>query len=500
MNSKIVTTKSFLKKKNIKNKKIVLVGGVFDLVHIGHVDYLNEASKLGDILIVALTHNKYVNKGPFRPYFNTNQRADFLSNLKTVDYIIINNEISPKRIISSLKPAYYVKGPDYKDQSQDLTKNIIQEKKLIKKFGGMFRTTKGRQFSSSKILNQESDILNKDAKMFLGKINKESLFSKFLNELDKIKNSKIVLFGEAILDEFTYVETRGKSQKSNILSTAFREKETNLGGVLIIACHLSSFFKEIELIIVGKLKKDIKKQLPANIKIKEISVKNFSTIKKNRFVDYYSKAKLFQINENDVFTLSSEDEKKIINQLKVFAKKGFHFVLTDFGHGLFNKSIVKFLNSKSIKKFINCQSNSSNYGYNIFTKFNNSKLTCVDEVEFRLATQERLEHIKPIIQKNKKSLLKFKNLIITMGKNGCYYLNNKKISFIPTMFKNQLDTLGAGDAFFSGMIICDHIKSMSEIEKSIIAHIFGGIHSNVYGNKNYLKKDKVLTTLRYILK
>tara|TARA_Y100000816_G_scaffold292453_1_gene287812 strand:+ start:2808 stop:4310 length:1503 start_codon:yes stop_codon:yes gene_type:complete len=500
LNSKIITTKSFLKKKNIKNKKVVLVGGVFDLVHIGHVDYLNEASKLGDILIVALTHNKYVNKGPFRPYFNTSQRAEFLSNLKTVDYIIINNEVSPKRIISSLKPAYYVKGPDYKDQNQDFTKNIIQEKKLIKKFGGLFKTTKGRQFSSSKILNQESDILNKDAKIFLRKINKEKLFSKFLSQLHKIKDSKIVLFGEAILDEFTYVETRGKSQKSNILSTAFRDKETNLGGVLIIACHLSSFFKEIELIIIGKLKKDIKKQLPINIKIKEINIKNFSTIKKNRFVDYYSKTKLFQINENDVFTLSSKDEKKIINQLKVFAKKKFNFALTDFGHGLFNKSIVKFLNAKSIKKFINCQSNSSNYGYNIFTKFNNSKLTCVDEVEFRLATQERLENIKPIIQKNQKSLLKFKNLIITMGKNGCYYLNKKKIYFIPTMFKNQLDTLGAGDAFFSGMIICDYIKSMSVVEKSIIAHIFGGIHSNVYGNENYLKKDKVLTTLRYILK
>ena len=66
MNSKITTIKSFLKKKNIKNKNN-FSRGVFDLVHIGHIDYLNAASKLGEILVVSLTDDKCVNKGPFRP-------------------------------------------------------------------------------------------------------------------------------------------------------------------------------------------------------------------------------------------------------------------------------------------------------------------------------------------------------------------------------------------------------------------------------------------------
>ena len=132
-----------------------------------------------------------------------------------------------------------------KDLITKIKVKILQKynfrKKFSKKYGGIFKITKGRQFSSSKILNQESDILNIEAKSFLTKFNKLNLFSKFLIELKNIKNTKIVLFGEAILDEFTYVETRGKSQKSNILSTAFLEKKINLGGVLIIACHLSSF-------------------------------------------------------------------------------------------------------------------------------------------------------------------------------------------------------------------------------------------------------------------
>ena len=138
--------------------------------------------------------------------------------------------------------------------------------------------------------------------------------------------------------------------------------------------------------------------------------------------------------------------------------------------------------------------------YNIFTKFNNSNLICVDENEFRLSMQERIQNIKNLIIKNKKKFFKHKKFIVTMGKNGCYFLNNKKLSFAPTLFKNQVDTLGAGDAFFCGMIICDLLKSLKDEEKSIISHVFGGMHSNIYGNENYLTKSKVLTTLKYILK
>ncbi len=500
MTSKILTPEIFLKGKNFKNKKIVLTSGVFDVVHLGHIDYLNEASKLGDILVVALTEDKFVRKGPYRPYFSIKERVEFLQSLSMVDYIIVSNSYSPTKIISLIKPSFYVKGQDYKDQKQDITGNIAIEKKLVKKYGGQFVITKGRQFSSSKIINNESDILNENSKKFLKKINTKSLFNKFSNELKIIKESNLVLFGEPIIDEFTYVETRGKSQKSNILSTAFLERKTNLGGILIIASHLSTFLKKVVVIIVGKLPKEIKEKLPNNVEVKEISSDVSSIIKKNRYVDYYNKSKLFQINHNDIFSLDKKTEKKIIKIINFYIKKKYKFVLADFGHGLFSNSITKYLNSKKIHKYINCQSNSSNYGYNIFTKFVNGKVICVDENEFRLSCQDRTREINFLIKKNKKLFQKYSNLVVTMGKNGCYFSNRDQISFTPTIFKNQLDTVGSGDAFFVGMIICDHINLLTDKEKSVIAHVFGGLHSNVFGNEKFIRKIDVINTLKYILK
>ena len=78
--------------------------------------------------------------------------------------------------------------------------------------------------------------------------------------------------------------------------------------------------------------------------------------------------------------------------------------------------------------------------------------------------------------------------------------NKEVVKIQPEVIRGTYSRLGAGDAFFAGMIICDLIKSLNETEKSIISHVFGGIHSNVFGNENFLTKDKIITTLRYILK
>ena len=497
--NKILSIDSFIKKK-INKKRIVLVGGAFDLFHLGHLTYLKEASKYGDILVVALTVDKFIKKGVGRPYFSENQRAEILSHLNLVDYIIFNHETSPVKIIKSIKPGHYVKGPDYKNLKDDISQNIIKEKKLVEKYNGIFRTTVGKTFSSTTLLNKNSDILTPEAKLFLSTAKKKSIKIKINRNINLIKDQNIFLVGENIVDEFTYVKTRGKSQKSNILSTSFLKKESHLGGVLMIASHLASFFRRIDVLLIGKINTDIKKKLPKNVFIKTIPCKNFDTVQKNRFIDQYSKTKLYQINHNDVFQLSIDDQNKIKKAIKNFSDKKYKIVITDFGHGIFDESMTSFVNQLKIKKYINCQTNSSNFGFNIFSKFSKSHLLCIDEQEFRLFSKNRHLPIDTLLKKNKNNLRGYKNFIITMGKNGCFYKDTKnKISFAPTLFNRIKDTLGSGDAFFCGMIISDQIKALSPTEKNIFSHIFGGMHSNVFGNEKYITKQDLIFNLNHIL-
>ena len=132
----INSLKKRIKREKLKKNKIVLCHGVFDLIHIGHIKHFKEAKKNGDFLIVSITADKYVNKGSGRPIFNQFLRAEFLSSLSSIDAVYINENQTSEKIISIIKPDIYFKGPDYKNNQNDKTKNIYKEVALTKKFGG----------------------------------------------------------------------------------------------------------------------------------------------------------------------------------------------------------------------------------------------------------------------------------------------------------------------------------------------------------------------------
>ena len=166
MNNKIFYP-DILKKiliKKIKNKKVVLCHGVFDLLHFGHIKHFEEAKNYGDILVVSITPDKFVNKGPSRPMFNEDIRMKSLAALEIIDYVTINDSVSAVNIIKKLKPNFYCKGPDYKDHKKDVTKNINKEKEAIKSCKGKIVYTSGETFSSGSIINKYSDKLDTDTK------------------------------------------------------------------------------------------------------------------------------------------------------------------------------------------------------------------------------------------------------------------------------------------------------------------------------------------------
>ena len=153
-------------------KKIVLCHGVFDLVHLGHIKHFKSAKKFGDFLIVSITTNKFINKGPGRPIFDQNQRLEYLKELKIIDEVIISNKESAEDVIKIVKPDFYVKGPDYKINSKDKTQNIKKEKTLVERYGGKIKYTADLTFSSSNIINTSNYLFTAEQKKFINKLKK----------------------------------------------------------------------------------------------------------------------------------------------------------------------------------------------------------------------------------------------------------------------------------------------------------------------------------------
>ncbi|MDP3766365.1 MAG: D-glycero-beta-D-manno-heptose 1-phosphate adenylyltransferase [Nanoarchaeota archaeon] len=114
-----------------QNKKIVTTNGVFDILHVGHIRYLQKAKSMGDVLIVAVNSDESVKKikGPKRPLNNQNDRAEVLAALRCINYITIFNEESPINTLEKIRPDIHVKGGDYGIGQ-------IVEKKTVEKNGG----------------------------------------------------------------------------------------------------------------------------------------------------------------------------------------------------------------------------------------------------------------------------------------------------------------------------------------------------------------------------
>jgi len=105
-----------IKKLRKINKKIVFTNGCFDLLHIGHTGLLDFAKRLGDVLVVAINSDKSLGclKSHKRPLVGEKDRAKVLLSLKSVDYVVVFNEQTPKEVLSELQPDILVKGGDYK--------------------------------------------------------------------------------------------------------------------------------------------------------------------------------------------------------------------------------------------------------------------------------------------------------------------------------------------------------------------------------------------------
>jgi D-beta-D-heptose 7-phosphate kinase/D-beta-D-heptose 1-phosphate adenosyltransferase len=118
MKAKILSTDEMLKERErlrVAGARLVFTNGVFDLLHVGHVRYLAEAQALGDALVVAINSDRSVRdlKGPDRPVFEEAERAEILAALRSVTYVVVFDDVSPRSLIGRLLPDVLVKGGDY---------------------------------------------------------------------------------------------------------------------------------------------------------------------------------------------------------------------------------------------------------------------------------------------------------------------------------------------------------------------------------------------------
>ena len=419
-----------------KGKSIVLCHGVFDLLHVGHIKHLKKAKNLGDKLIVTVTSDRFVNKGPNRPVFNQNLRCEAIAALESVDFVAVNDSPTAINSIKTLKPNIYCKGKDYKNLKDDITGEIKNEIKELKKINGKVFFTEELTFSSSRLINRSTDFYSDKQKKIIKKINKNYNFKLIKKTIDNFKELKILVIGETIIDQYIFSEALGKSGKEPMLVLKEFKKDQYLGGVLNIARNLSEFSNKISILSnLGEKKdylKEIKSELPKKIKTNFIFKKDSPTIVKRRYVDKVNNSKVIGIyNINDEI-LSKKNELQFNKLLEREIKKNDLVIVSDYGHGLISKKSAKIICKYSNFLALNAQVNASNIGYHTIRNYNNFDTLIINEKEIRHEMRDKISKLEFLMTKLSKEKI-INNLIVTLGGKGSVLYNRKKINISTSM-------------------------------------------------------------------
>ncbi|MDX1425593.1 MAG: adenylyltransferase/cytidyltransferase family protein, partial [Kiloniellales bacterium] len=267
-------------------RRVVLAHGTFDLLHMGHVRHLEQARAEGDVLIVTITGDAYVNKGPGRPVFTAPLRAEMLAALGYVNWVAINEAPTAENVIAALKPDVYAKGADYAEAENDATGKIVDERASVEDYGGRIHFTDDITFSSSSLLNRFFDIHDPNLRSYLEQQRERDIADTLLATIESVRDYRVLLVGDAIIDEYHYVSPLGKSPKENLIATLYRDREVFAGGVIAAANHVASFCREVEVLTClgenDSFEAEVLDAVKPNVKLSAIRRPGVPTTRKSR--------------------------------------------------------------------------------------------------------------------------------------------------------------------------------------------------------------------------
>lgn len=486
-----------------QGQRIAMCHGVFDLLHPGHLRHLASAKALADVLVVSVTADRFVNKGPGRPAFNEALRAEALASLVAVDYVLITPDATALPAIAAIRPDFYVKGGDYADESSDATGNIRRERELVESFGGRLVHTDEIVFSSSQLINRYLPQHTEAATEWLARLRDKYSIEDVLGWLDRIAELRVVVVGETIIDAYTQCEALGKSSKDPVLCFSRGESVEHAGGILAIAGHCRGLGASTT-VVTGMNRRDfegpgIQVLRDAGVQVSAVDVDPRLTIRKERFIDDRTSARVLELYDMDDSPLQQEVESEFLSRLHEATAQADVVIVADYGHGLLSDSSVAMLSSLPTFLAVNTQSNAGNRGFNSVSRYPRADFVTLNGAEARLEVRRRhvdLGEFIPSLQ----SKLRAKEVLVTLGSDGLdLYTQDAGISHAPALAPFVRDRVGAGDALLSITALLSAVQAPPELI-GFLGNLVGAWAVSFVGNEQTLDRGTLARQVNSTLK
>lgn len=320
--------------------------------------------------------------------------------------------------------------------------------------------------------------------------------------LDGAARLRVLVVGEAIIDQYVTCETLGKAGKEPILAARYLREESFVGGSLAIANHVAAAGSQVAVNTVLGAEEShesfIREHMNPAIELKFHFMPDAPTITKRRFVEEYPSQKLFEL----YVARHPEAESQTVDAFRealAAALPAFDVVIVaDYGHGLIDDASAALICERAPFLAVNVQMNAENRGFSTVSKYSRADFVSASETEVRLEARDRRTPLNDIVA-SLADRLSCQRVLVTRGGEGCLVLDPEEgFSNVPALTTNVVDRIGAGDAVLAVSALVAAQAAPGSLMGAVAAAV-GAQAVRVVGNRSSFDPDEMLADLAAIL-
>ena len=345
---------------------------------------------------------------------------------------------------------------------------------------------------------------SEEVNRFLKKFSRKHSLRSLSELIENLHNLKVLVMGEAIIDDYHFGATIGKSAKEPIIALKYLSEEAYAGGSLAIANHLAGFCREVGLFAMigdqNSYERFIRENLKKNIQPVFFTKRGSPTIVKRRFLEDGNFRKLLEFYVINDSQLDKDQSAEMVKQLEALLPRYDLVICSDFGHGMFNQQVRDFLTRRVKFLAINTQANAANFGYHTISAYKKADYVCLDDREVRLECKDRAGELTEVAREIFKKI-QCRYMLITLGPNGSIGYNNQSritVVKVPSVAIKGTDSVGAGDALFAITAALLYTKAPLEAV-CFIGNAVGALALGWLGNKKSVNKGDLFGFIKNIL-
>ena len=443
-----------------KGQVVVQCHGCFDIVHPGHVRYLEFAKRQGDVLVVSLTGDVAMSKGPQRPYIPEELRAENLAALESVDFVDVNPDPTAEEIFGQLWADLYVKGREYENSTDP---GFLAEKRIVEEYGGRITFSSGEiVFSSTKLIEMlpEEGELESYRLMLVCRrygITREQIEA----TLDRFRDLHVLIVGDVVLDRYAFCDPIGVASESPMMSLAQIDERRYVGGAAIVARHVTALGAHAFLLSSGGTD-PVSSEVKETLEREGVEVRLLETrptiVEKTRFLA--GDTKLFKVDRASHCPLDSVAERHAALILEQQAKIADAVIFSDFGYGTITGGLLA-RTLPTLRQNVGTIAADVSGGRANLLNFHNVDLLCPTEREVRAALNDYDSGLSSVAW-DLLDKTQARHVLVTLEKRGMVVFERPsqdrsspewsgrlKSESLPSFADRVTDRLGCGDALLA---------------------------------------------------